>query len=82
MSNLPESITDASTVEEMAEAFHPDNLGGRNWHRYAVLDVVEAALLWAAGSASRDDFLSALSDSPIMVDAIWGEINEKPPEER
>lgn len=60
MTPTPE-MTHATTAGEMAEAFHPDNFGLRA-HRNLTFDAVEAALLWAAGRISRDDFLSVLED--------------------
>jgi hypothetical protein len=54
-------MLEAFTPSEMADALHPSQFG-MNFHADPALDAVEAALLWAAGRISRQDFLATLDD--------------------
>jgi hypothetical protein len=55
------AMEEATTISEMADAFHP-SMWGRQAHTSPALDAVEAALLWGAGRITREDFLAAVED--------------------
>lgn len=69
-SETTEAMRAARTVNEMADAFHPDELSGEHAHRSPILDVIEAALMFGAGRIPASDFLSAVDDCPEATDAI------------
>jgi hypothetical protein len=54
---LSEDMREAENADEMADAFHP-SMFGLAAHRSTILEGVEAALLFASGRISRDDFLT------------------------
>lgn len=70
MSAFTADIDNASTVDEMADAFNPRNISGDTVHRSDVLDLIEAALLLGARRINADQFREVLADSPLLSDAL------------
>lgn len=54
----------ATTLTDMADAFHPMQFG-RDYHMDIALDAIEAALLYGAGRITQKEFFEAIEDLDV-----------------